>query len=74
MTDNILALPAFDGPINSWPIKIVSFIIQIPQQISHGTHRRDKRISVRLLCPSTALLVNAVHNNKRCLNYIICVV
>ena len=41
MSDNIPALSAFDGSINSRPIQIL-FIIQIQQQASHGTHKGDK--------------------------------
>ena len=39
MSDNIPALSAFDGPINSRSIQILSFIIQIQQQTSHRTHK-----------------------------------
>ena len=46
MKDNIPALSAFDGPINSRPIQILSFIIQIQQQTSHGTHKGVTNVAI----------------------------
>ena len=45
MSDNIPALSAFDGPINSRPIQIL-FIIQIQQQTSHGTHKSVTNVAI----------------------------
>ena len=46
MKDNNPALSAFDGPINSRPIQILSFIIQIQQQTSHGTHKGVTNVAI----------------------------
>ena len=46
MKDNIPTLSVFDGPINSRPIQILSFIIQIQQQTSHGTHKGVTNVAI----------------------------
>ena len=59
MKDNIPALSAFDGPINSRPIQILSFIVQTQQQTSHGMHKGVINVAI---VSSAALPESAVHN------------